>query len=72
MEPMTIPRRIHEAALFLEADYWSQKRAIKEAGRRSLKAKSLNLLDEWNYWGHVAAYLSIKDGGIPIEIIDAD
>ena len=67
---LTIPRRIHEAALFLEADYRTVKRAIKEAGRRSLKAKSLNLLDEWNYWGFVMAYLSTKDGGANYEIVE--
>ena len=67
---MQISLRVHEAALFLEADYRTLKRAIKEAGRRSLKAKSLNLLDEWNYWGAVMAYLSIKDGGVAFEIAD--
>lgn len=66
---MQISQRVHEAALFLEADYRTAKRAIKEAARRSLKAKSLNLLDEWNYWGAVMAYLPIKDSGANFEIV---
>ena len=66
---MQISLRVHEAALFLEADYRTLKKAIKEAGRRSLKAKSLNFLDEWNYWGAVMAYLSIKDSGAKFEIV---
>ena len=40
---MKIPLRIHEAALFLEAEYGSVD-AIKEAARRSLKSKALDLL----------------------------
>ena len=59
---LTIPRHIHEAATFLEVDYRTVRRAIREASRRSLKAKSLNLLSEWHHWGGVAAYLSVKDG----------
>ena len=66
----TIPRRIHEAALFLQADYRTLKRAITEADRRCMKAKSLDLDDEWNYWGHVMAYLSVKDSGVHYEIVD--
>ena len=66
----TIPRRIHEAALFLEADYRTLNRAIKEANRRCTKAKSLGLDDEWNYWGHVMAYLSVKDSGADYEVIE--
>lgn len=67
---LTIPRRTHEAALFLEADYRSARRAIREADRRCLKAKSLKLLNEWNHWGGVMAYLCTKDSGVQYDIVD--
>jgi hypothetical protein len=66
---LTIPRRIHEAATFLEADYRNARRAIREAIRRSTKAKALNLLDEWDHWGGVAAYLTTKDGAV-YQVVD--
>jgi hypothetical protein len=64
-----IPRRFHEAALLLEADFPDPLKACREAERRAHKAKSLGLLDEWEHWGAVCAYLSIKDSGAEFEIV---
>jgi hypothetical protein len=69
MSRQKIPRRIHEATLLLGADFPEPLIASREALRRSGKAKSLNLLDEWELWGGVAAYLAIKDSGAEFEIV---